>query len=91
MHLKFPLDQVCFCISYVLLQENKYFGDTKIPAVKCRLLSVQERPWNLVSIGFLLFWVFFFNVCNEKIEVYDFSSVFLLVCVYIVCVDLVKI
>lgn len=35
--------QVYVCIRYVLLQENKYFGDTKIPAVKYKSVPVQEK------------------------------------------------
>ena len=77
LSLKFPLDQVCVCISYVLWQENKYFGDTKVPAVKCKLPSMQERPWKLLCIV-----VFFHNVSNERTEVYDCSSVFLFLCVH---------
>ena len=82
--LKFPLDLVCVCTGYVVLQENKYFDDTKVPAVKCKLPSMQERPWKLLSSPPR-------RVSNEKTEVYDYSSVFLFLCVYIVCIDLVKI
>ena len=72
------------CISYVLLQENKDFGDTKVPAVKCKLPSVWERSWKFLSIVL----GFFHSVSNEKTEVC--VVLFFFFCVYIDCIDLVK-
>lgn len=82
--LKFPLDQVCICISYVLLQENKYFGDSKIPAVKCKLPSMQERPWKLLSV------VFFFTMYLLRRQKSMIIVLFFFFCVYIVWINVVK-